>query len=84
MLLTKQGGRTSRPYIFAGLKDDPGTYRGPIVTVSWAIYFALMAWITSNHKVPVLALLPFALLGLYLYRRDKVVSIGARPMLVRA
>ena len=55
-----------------GFLDREGVYRGPIITLSWAIFFVCLAGsqvIFGPRNSFILA--PFAIAGLLLYRSDK-------------
>jgi hypothetical protein len=62
---------TSEIYIGGFLGRD-GVYRGPIITLSWTIFFVLLAasQIIFGHRNSFI-LAPFAIAGLLLYRNDK-------------
>jgi hypothetical protein len=62
-------------------RNRPGTGRGPIISLSWAMFFgglAVIDFMSGHNRVIVMAV--FAMIGLYLYRKDKVmeVSMGFR------
>jgi hypothetical protein len=60
-----------------GLRDKPNVDRGPIITLSWAIYFFILLainWRYSNYNV--YGALFFGGCGLALYRHDKAYLVG--------
>lgn len=70
--------KTSEIYV-GGLIGRQGVYRGPIITLSWAVFFVLLAasQIVFGQRNS-FALAPFAIAGLLLYRNDK--SRASRAM----
>jgi hypothetical protein len=61
-----------------GLRDKPNVDRGPIITLSWTIYFFMLLainWRYSNYDV--YGALFFAGCGLALYRHDKAYLVGS-------
>jgi hypothetical protein len=59
-----------------GFLDRPDTNRGPIITFSWAVFFLILAVLNyvSTARYQVFVTCAFATVGLFLYRRDKVVQ----------
>jgi hypothetical protein len=62
-----------------GFLDRPDTNRGPVITLSWAIFFLVLATLNylSTARYQVFVTCAFAAVGLFLYRRDKVVQMRA-------
>ena len=61
-----------RKIYYGGLTNSDEINRSPITTISWAVYFTVLAFldrIPNSHYVPVMAL--FAIAGLIIYRLDK-------------
>jgi hypothetical protein len=56
-----------------GLLNKPATKRGPIITLSWAIFFAALAVLNylATARYQVFVACGFAIAGLILYRLDK-------------
>jgi hypothetical protein len=73
-----------------GLLDKTNVNRGPIITLSWTIYFWILAIMNQwTAKWQVFVTCTFAILGLWLYRRDKEIkvccaNVAGYPMLRRA
>jgi hypothetical protein len=60
---------------WGGFTNQPGIYRGPVITLSWLIYFALLAAAQPLVGVSNAFLLaPFAFFGIVLYRHDKIMA----------
>lgn len=55
---------------FGGVLNRAAVNRGPVITLVWAIYFVFLAIIFDGSN-KVFAACSFALLGLFLYRKDK-------------
>jgi hypothetical protein len=61
-----------------GFLNRANTNRGPIITLSWAIFFVILALLNFNNaRYQVFVTCGFAILALILYRHDKVVISGA-------
>ncbi len=60
-----------------GFLSRPDTVRGPIITLSWTIYFGALILLNMwNTQYQVYVMTTFAILGLGFYRWDKVIKIG--------
>jgi len=61
-----------------GLRDKPNVDRGPIITLSWMIYFFMLLMINWHYpNYNVYGALCFGGCGLALYRHDKSYRVGA-------
>jgi hypothetical protein len=70
----------ARVYI-RGFLNKRSTNRGPIITLSWAVFFAVLAALnlmTARYQVFVTC--SFAVAGLILYRRDKSAARGTESV----